>query len=235
MKERAAACIIERVDDNLYPPTFKGRQYEVRALGLRDFAGLRCADDPLDPFDLAYFAKLYVVDFDKIAGLSDETREHLLGTGADAWSGGTCSRPLPNGWRLVILNPKHGSSRNNATLMEEVCHVFLGHKANRLSIVAQNKQGKTVARDYNEADEEAAYAVGAAALVPYGAVRRFVRAGKTSVEIARHFNVSRELVEYRMKVSRLWADYRARHPEEDARRNGHRTEGRRQKAEGTPG
>lgn len=206
------------MDENVYPPTFKGRQYEVRALGLRDFAGLRRDDAALDPFELAYFAKLYVVDFDQIAGLSDETREHLLGTGADAWSGGTCSRPLPNGWRLVILNPKHGRSRNNATLMEEVCHVFLGHKANRLSIVAQNKQGKTVARDYNDADEEAAYAVGAAALVPYGALRRFVRAGKSSIEIARHFNVSRELVEYRMKVSRLWADYRARHPEEDARR-----------------
>lgn len=205
------------------PPTFKGRQYELRAMGLRDFAGLRRADEPLDPFALSIFAKLMVVDFEQIQGLSAETREHLLGAGADAWSGGTCSRPLPNGWRVVILNPKHGRQRNNATLMEEVCHVFLGHKANRLSIVAQNKQGKTVARDYNEADEEAAYAVGAAALVPFSALRRLVHAPKTSIEIARHFNVSRELVEYRMKVSRLWNEYRTRHPEEEtarlARRN----------------
>ncbi|HEX5708508.1 MAG TPA: ImmA/IrrE family metallo-endopeptidase [Pyrinomonadaceae bacterium] len=212
------------MEEQVLPPSFKGRQYEVRAMGLRDFAGLRRDDEPLDPFELAYFAKLMVVDFEQIDGLSEETREHLLGAGTDAWSGGTCSRPLPNGWRLVILNPRHGRSRNNATLMEEVCHVFLGHKANRLSIVAQNKQGKTVARDYNDADEEAAYAVGAAALVPYSGLRRLVRRGKTSIEIARHYNVSRELVEYRMKVSRLWADYRARHPEEDAaraaRRNG---------------
>nr|MBA2732092.1 ImmA/IrrE family metallo-endopeptidase [Acidobacteriota bacterium] len=117
-------------------------------------------------------------------------------------------------WRLVILNPKHGSQRNNATLMEEVCHVFLGHKANRLSIVAENKHGKTVARDYNDADEEAAYAVGAAALVPFAALSSFISKGKTSKEIAQHFNVSRELVEYRMKVSRLWAEYKLRHPEE---------------------
>ncbi|HEY0078042.1 MAG TPA: ImmA/IrrE family metallo-endopeptidase [Pyrinomonadaceae bacterium] len=206
------------MDDKLLPPTFKGRQYELRAMGLRDFAGLRRDTDALDPFALADFAKLMVVDFEQIQGLSEETREHLLGTGSNMWSGGTCSRPLPNGWRLVILNPKHGRQRNNATLMEEVCHVFLGHKANRLSIVAQNKQGKTVARDYNEADEEAAYAVGAAALVPYSALAEFVRAGKSSIEIARHFNVSRELVEYRMKVSRLWNEYRKRHPEEDAAR-----------------
>ncbi|HVG30393.1 MAG TPA: ImmA/IrrE family metallo-endopeptidase [Pyrinomonadaceae bacterium] len=198
------------MDTELLPPTFKGRHYEVRALGLRDFAGLRRDDEPLDPFALAHYAKLLVVDFDQIEGLSEEAREHLLGLGTNSWSGGTCSRPLPNGWRVVILNPRHGPARNNATLMEEVCHVFLGHKANRLSIIAQNKQGKTVARDYNEADEEAAYSVGAAALVPYAGLRRLARAGKSSAEIARHFNVSRELVEYRLKVSRLWSEYRER-------------------------
>ncbi len=206
------------MDTEKLPPTFKGRQYEVRALGLRDFAGLRREDEALDPFELAYFAKLMVINFDEIAGLSEQTREHLLGVGMNDWSGGTSSRPLPNGWRLVILNPKHGRARNNATLMEEVCHVFLGHKANRLSIVAQNKQGKTVARDYNEADEEAAYAVGAAALVPYAGLRRLMKEGRTSIEMARHFQVSRELVEYRLKVCRLWAEYRQRHPEEDAAR-----------------
>jgi hypothetical protein len=206
------------VDTEKLPPTFKGRQYEVRALGLRDFAGLRREDEALDPFELAYFAKLMVINFDEIAGLSEETREHLLGVGVNDWSGGTSSRPLPNGWRVVILNPKHGKARNNATLMEEVCHVFLGHKANRLSIVAQNKQGKTAARDYNEADEEAAYAVGAAALVPFAGLCGLLHRGKTSIEMARHFNVSRELIEYRMKVCRLWAEYRERHPEEDAAR-----------------
>lgn len=202
--------------DELHPPTYKGRQYELRAQGLRDFAGVRREDEPLDPFQLARYAKILVVRFDEINGLSDETREHLLGAGANAWSGGTCARPLPNGWRLVILNPKHGQSRNNATLMEEVCHVFLGHRANRLSIIAKNRAGQTVARDYNDADEEAAYAVGAAALVPFASLRRFVHAGEPSNEIARHFKVSRELVEYRIKVSRLWHEYRRRHIEEGA-------------------
>lgn len=204
------------VNQEALPPTQKGRQYELRAMGLRDFAGLRSDEEPLDPWTLAEFAKLMVIDFEQIKGLSSEAREHLLGAGADAWSGGTCSRPLPNGWRLVILNPQHGAQRNHATLMEEVCHVFLGHKANRLAIVAQNKQGRLVARDYNEEDEEAAYAVGAAALVPYAALRRFVQQNKTSLEIARHFEVSRELVEYRLKVSRLWAEYKSRQGLADA-------------------
>ncbi|MBV9958264.1 MAG: hypothetical protein JO360_07580, partial [Acidobacteria bacterium] len=52
----------------------------------------------------------------------------------------------------------------------------------------------------------------------YSSLRRFVRANKTSREIAQHFNVSPALVEYRMKVSRLWAEYKTRHPEEIERR-----------------
>jgi uncharacterized protein DUF955 len=202
------------MDEADLPPTPKGRQYELRAMGLRDFAGLRRDDAPLDPFSLAAFARLAVVEFEKINGLSKEARDHLLGDGAEAWSGGTCSRLLPNGWRLVILNPLHGPQRNNATLMEEVCHVFLGHRANRLAIVTENRQGKTAARDYDPDDEEAAYAVGAAALVPFAALARFVSNGKTIREIAKHFDVSRKLVEYRMKVSRLWAEYKALHADE---------------------
>jgi hypothetical protein len=209
------------MDTTKLPPTQKGRQYELRALGLRDFARLRRDDAPLDPFALARFAKLMVVNFHEIEGLSTIAREHLLGSGSSMWSGGTCSRPLPNGWRLVILNPKHGQQRNNATLMEEICHVFLGHKPNRLAVMTKAKEGngRMRCRDYNEEDEEAAYAVGAAALVPFAALKRLVKAGKTAIEIARHFNVSKDLVIYRMKVSRLWPEYKALHPEEATERS----------------
>lgn len=199
----------------LLPSTEKRKQFELRALGLRDFAGVS-GDQPLDPFALAEFAKLLVVDFDMVEGLSAESRAHLLGAAADEWSGGACSQPLPNGWRLVILNPAHGRQRNRATLMEEVAHVFLGHKPNRLAVIADQQppgtstptRGRMLARDYNQGDEEAAYAVGAAALVPYAALRRLVLEGRSAAEIARHFRVSRQLAEYRIKVTHLWAEYK---------------------------
>jgi hypothetical protein len=241
--------------NSLLPPSEKRKQYELPALGLREFAGVE-ADQPLDPFALAQFAKLLVVDFDQVKGLSDESRQHLLGEATDEWSGGACSRPLPNGWRIVILNPAHGLHRNRATLMEEISHVFLGHQANRLAVVTSGERSsaaeekeekilppsavsphpnplpkgkgtgqsrgntqierrgtgsappKILARDYNKADEEAAYAVGAAALVPFAALRRAVLAGRTAEQIARRFGVSRQLVEYRIKVTHLWSDYK---------------------------
>ena len=199
------------MDTENLPPSSKGRQYEIRAVGLREFAGLRRDDERLNPFDLARYAKLLVASFEQIEPfLSEETKAHLLGAGSDKWSGGACSQTLFDGRKLIILNPTQGENRQNATLMEEICHVFLGHKPSRLAIENVNKQGKPIARDYREADEEAAYSVGAAALVPYSSLRRFVEQGKTSREIAKHFNVSRELVEYRMKVSHLWEEYKVK-------------------------
>lgn len=190
------------------PPGEKWRQFEILAQGFREFARVR-PDAPLNPFRLARFANLLVLDFKQIKGLSEQTREHLLGSGSDKWSGGAASHPLPDGRRIVILNPNHNPMRTHATLMEEISHVFLGHQPSRLKIAAKDSRGRSISRDYRNADEEAAYATGAAALVPYAALRKFVHKGQTSAQIARHFQVSRELVEYRLKVTRLWRLYRS--------------------------
>jgi len=196
------------MDSYQLPPTQKGRHHEIRAMALRDFAGLRFDDEPLDPFALAKYAKLMIPSFDEINGLSETTTKQLLEIGKDDWSGGAASIKLPNGWRLIILNPQHGKNRHNATLMEEVSHVFLGHKPSRLAIENTNKDGKTIARDYRQEIEEEAYGTGAAALLPYTAIKRMVLEGMTVAQIARHFNVSRALVEYRLKISRLWSTYK---------------------------
>ncbi len=193
--------------DRELPPGGKWWQFEIHALGFRDFARVR-PTAPLDPFRLAKFANLVVIDFDLIQDLSAKNRQHLLGSASEEWSGGACSRPLPDGRRIVILNPNHGPMRTHATLMEEISHVFLGHQPTRLKVVRAEAGGQTVVRDYRKADEEAAYGTGAAALVPFAALRTFVLAGQTSIQIARHFRVSRELVEYRLKVTRLWTTCR---------------------------
>ena len=191
------------------PPTPKGRHHEIRGRALREFAGLRRDDQQLDPFKLARYANLLVVNFAAIEGdVSAETLAELLGPGKDKWSGGAASRSLPDGRRLIILNPTHGAARQNATLMEEISHVFLGHQPSRLAIERRDKNGRVIARDYNAEIEEEAYSTGAAALVPYTALKRFVENGRTIAEIARHFNVSKPLVEFRIKISRLWDVYR---------------------------
>jgi hypothetical protein len=93
--------------------------------------------------------------------------------------------------------------------MEEICHVFLGHQTNKLSIVSKDDRGRVMSREYRKNDEEEAYGVGAACLVPYASLKNLLTLGKTSRQIAAHFRVSRELVEYRMKVTRLWGEFKA--------------------------
>ena len=149
-----------------------------------------------------------MITFEEIVGLSEQSIKHLLDEGKDMWSGGAASHKLPDGRKLIILNPTHSKKRHAATLMEEISHVFLGHKPSRLAIANTNKEGKSIARDYNADIEEEAYSTGAAALVPYTALKRQVYNGKTAAQIARHFNVSRALVEYRIKISRLWDAYK---------------------------
>lgn len=187
------------------PPGQKWRNFELKAIALREFARVR-ADLSLNPFELAQFANLLVVEFEQLKGLSERARQHLLGPASESWSGGACS--LPDGMKLVILNPNHGPARTKATLMEEICHVFLAHQPNRLSVVTKDERGKVMNRDYRDADEEEAYGVGAAALVPYAALKKLLLQGKTSREIGLHFRVSRELVEYRMKVTHLWREFK---------------------------
>ena len=187
------------------PPGEKWRNFELKAIALREFARVK-PDLSLNPFDLAQFANLMVVEFEQLKGLSERARQHLLGPASEAWSGGACS--LPDGMKLVILNPNHGSARTKATLMEEICHVFLAHQPNRLSVVTKDERGKVMNRDYRKTDEEEAYGVGAAALVPYATLKKLLLQGKTSREIGLHFRVSRELVEYRMKVTHLWREFK---------------------------
>lgn len=189
-----------------FPSTEKGRSFELLALGIRDFAGLRTPMDRLDPMVLAKYAGLEVVDFEKLkSNLPPEVLNVLIGDAKDSWSGGALARPLPDGKKLIILNPTHGDARRAATLMEEISHVFLGHQANRLARRAED--GSVVARDFDDSIEEEAYGVGAAALVPYQALIEFINDGVTAGRIAKHFVVSRALVEFRIRVCRLTESY----------------------------
>lgn len=193
--------------DEMLPPTVKRRIYERIALKIREFAGVP-VDQPLNPWKLAPYVKLRVVDPASVEGLSEESRKILLGDSGKSWSGGA-TRPLPDGWRLVFLNPNHTRERQAATLMEEICHVMLGHSPTKL-MLAEETDKPLHFRNFDENQEEVAYAVGAAALVPYFSLKHAVAAGLPAEKIARRFIVSRDLVVYRIKVCRLWTEYKDR-------------------------
>lgn len=180
------------------PVSEKFRQYEQLALRVRSFAGLTGIHDRLDPYALAESVGLRIVPLESIAGLSEETKARLQSPDG-AWSGGATPM-LPDGTHVVILNPSHSETRKMATLMEEVCHVLLGHQHSELSTGSENSEAS---RTHNQQIEEEAYSVGAAALLPYRALLCNLSRNQTIKSIASQAGVSQALVRYRIKVLRL--------------------------------
>lgn len=81
--------------------------------------------------------------------------------------------------------------------MEEIAHVHLCHVPSSLVLDADGWQ----VRDYVKAQEEEAYGVGAAALIPWDTLFPALNARRTIDELAEIYEVTRELVEYRVKIT----------------------------------
>ncbi len=185
------------VEHDLLPPvSHKFRDVERKAIGVRQFAGIG-ALVRLDPYELAALLNLRVVALADLDQLPKQTREHLAQS--DEWSAGTTGM-LPDGSRVIVINEKQSAGRRAATLMEEICHTLLGHDPS--SIFGSGSGG----RSYDISVEEEAYAVGAAALVPYRALTEYLSRGYTVDQISRRYGVSKALVEYRMRVLGLWVE-----------------------------
>lgn len=164
---------------------------------MRETLGLHFTER-LNPFLLAERLGLMVLTPTTIPGLAQWVIDHLLERRPTAWSAASC---LINDRVVVLLNPTHGPRRVNASLMEEIAHVWLGHAPSRISL--EPSIGGAV-RTCSDVTEQEAFATGAAALLPYEGLRKFVLSSSTVQTIADHFEVSVELTEYRLKVTRLW-------------------------------
>lgn len=185
----------ECLDRLSYLPTAAGkfRHYEQLGLRVRSFINLGI-HDRLDPAKLAEAVGLKIMPLDAVSGLSEEARA-ILSDSAAGWSGGASST-LPDGSHIIFLNPSQSPGRQAATLMEEICHILLGHRQSQIGLGENH-------RNYNDSIEEEAYSVGAAALVPYRSLACNLARGLPIKSIARHFGVTQALIRYRMRVLHL--------------------------------
>ena len=162
-------------------------------------------NNPLNPFVLADSLGIKVIEPKDISGISQKDLETINSLEAD-WSG--LSFSLPNGHLIVVLNPFHEQERKNITLMEEICHFIYNHKPKTKVQLSGSQEIDFL--DFTKKNEKEAYWIGASVLVPYKVLDSLVKKGKTLEEIALHFGVSTELIEFRLKVERLLGLYRAK-------------------------
>ncbi len=181
-----------------------GKAYEEwierKALWLRTLAS-EGPESPLDMWAVARKLGFRVVAPREVPGLPQSALSQLLFHGRSEWSGGAIA--VPNGVHVILVNPHHSAGRNASTIAEEIVHIKLGHKLTRLELHGQGLR----LRGYDRAKENQAKAVAAAMLVPHAPLVQAARKGTPVEEIAGHFNVSVELVKFRLKVKRLWDLY----------------------------
>lgn len=191
----------------MFKPFSKQAQaWEGHALELRRKLGLTRAD-LLQPTALAPKLGLLVVDALQIRQLLDEqTAERIFGSGCNAWSGGVFATPLPSGERICIINSTHSAYRQKVTLMEEIAHIYLQHSTTKLHSCGDGVRF----RDFDEKQEREAYAVGTAALLPWASFFHGVNKGMSVEQLAEMYQVSRELIQYRIKVTGAHKLYQAR-------------------------
>ena len=168
--------------------------YEKRAIEIRRLAGVGYRER-FDPALIAGILNYRIIGLSSLAELPAEFRECL--TTGGQWSG--AALPIAaDGSAIIIVNDSQSRRRQRATIMEEICHLILGHQPSLI-----RTDSASGARTHDRRIEEEAYGVGAATLAPYQALAEMIAAEWPVERIANWFDVSRPLVEYRLRVTGL--------------------------------
>ena len=189
------------------PFTPNGKATELRAIEVKAHLGL-AESAAVDPIGILGRVPARLTDARWLRSASPHLARALFVEHASSWSGIGWGESPDDGAFLILLNPTHASTRQRATLMEEIVHIVLKHPKSALSPFDITPLR---ARSYDANVESEAYSVGAACLLPYADLFHAIRDRRESVEfIARRFAVSQAYVEFRIKTAGLMRMYRSR-------------------------
>ncbi|MEO1530081.1 MAG: ImmA/IrrE family metallo-endopeptidase [Planctomycetota bacterium] len=181
-----------------YPPNPKQWGPETHGINLRlsfDVA----SDSVLRPLDLEVPNTTLLHGRSEIEAYVDaDFCEKLFGPLRTKWSGMT----VPcDGHFVVLLNGSHSPRRNAVTLMEEYFHILLNHKP---TVIKVCELTGILIREFDRSKEDEAYSSAAASLVPYRKLKSLVTKGHRVQQIADFFEVSSDLIQFRLKTCKLY-------------------------------
>ncbi len=160
--------------------------------------------DRLDPKEFLRSIGIQVWDPQEIPNISQAYVEQLTVHDPDSWSGVTVREANA---AVIVVNPTHPRTRQANTLMHEWAHIELRHKPNR---VDRSDGGLLLLSDYpDELEEEADWLAGAV-LLPREGLMHFRGQGIASEAIADHYGVSMELTTWRLRMTGIERQLRAR-------------------------
>jgi Zn-dependent peptidase ImmA (M78 family) len=173
---------------------------ERRASSIRRGLGLS-QTDILDPWQLADEVSAHVFYLeDLVAPSLAERASHI------EWDGFAFCYPGES-HLMVLLNSVRLSTRQCATLLEELSHHLLAHRPSRLYIDPVIGQ---LRREYDQSQEHEAYDLGSTILMPKELIQFYIRdQGISAGDLANKCGCSVDYVHFRIKRCRLWHRYTA--------------------------
>lgn len=178
-------------------------EMEDMALDMRKQMGAKNISDAVDPLKIQ-IEDADVITFEDLEDLDEDVVKHLSGDGKTEWS--AMSVPLDNTFQkwIIVRNHLHNIERQRVSLLEEYWHIMLGHEPTRVV-----KIGDTHGRTFESEEEDEAFFLASATLLPRECILKFVsKKNKDIDKFAKKYGVSKQLVEYRIKRLGQWYKYK---------------------------
>jgi Zn-dependent peptidase ImmA (M78 family) len=181
---------------------FKARAERTSA-GLRGELGLSSFEQ-LNPRQLAEYLEIKLLTPSEVPGMTDELLHQLLTVDPWGWSAVTIAQ---GDTALIIFNPRHSAGRQASDITHELAHIILGHQP---ATMIMSSDGSLVMRSYDQKQEDEANWLAWAILLPREALLSMKRKNATVVDIASAFGVTETLVQYRLRITGIESQIRAK-------------------------
>lgn len=167
---------------------------ETTAEQHRNVLGLQ-PEDPLDPWALAEHLGVTVWAPADLASLKHEYLEQLTVNDKDSWSAVTLKS---SDYILTIINSAHATTRQRSSLCHELSHLILDHEPGRIDL---SPDGYLLLSSFEREQEDEADWLSGTLLVPRAGLKRLYRSYNNPQVLARHFGVSRDMLNWRLRMT----------------------------------
>ena len=149
-------------------------------------------DTPLDLEALAAHLGVTVWRPEDVPNLPSEALTQLVRSDGDSWSAVTMHVGTD---RLTIVNSSHAPNRQRNSIAHEFAHLMLDRKPDRVDV---SKQGHLLLSSFESDNEDEATWLAGALLVPREGLRRAFRRTEDVGLLAARFEVSQQLLKWRL-------------------------------------
>ena len=152
-------------------------------------------EEALDPQAFAAFLDVRVLTPKEVPDVSKASLKQLAVTDRDSWSAITMSQ---SGINLVILNSSQTVARQANSLVHELAHIILNHKAAKAQVSAE---GLLFRAQFDKEQEDEADWLAGCILVPGEGLLQAYRRGHSPPLLAQQFGVSQDLINWRLRMT----------------------------------